>query len=81
MTTKTVTHLIIAVALAGSAAAGLELAPSLASGPALGALPVKAEAAPSEGALFFLLPPAAGRFAGSSAGLKPARAPILRITP
>ncbi|HTS53116.1 MAG TPA: hypothetical protein VMH26_07570 [Burkholderiales bacterium] len=79
MTTKTVTHLIIAAALAASAAAGLQLTPSLASAPVMSALPVKAEAGPSGGALFFLLSPAANRFAPGYAGLTPARAPVLRI--
>ena len=81
MTTKTVTHLIIAAALAASAAAGLQLTPSLASAPVTSALPVKAEGAPSGGALFFLLPPVANRFTPGSAGLTPGRARVLRIAP
>jgi hypothetical protein len=81
MTTKTITHLIIAAALAGSAAAGLQVTASLASAPASSDLPLKAGSTPSGGALFLLLPPAANRFTASPGGLKLAPRPILRLTP
>jgi hypothetical protein len=81
MTTKTVTHLIIAAALAGSAATSLQLTPSLAPTPGSSAVPVKAETAPSGGALFFILPVAADRLTASCAGLKLAPPPIVCLTP
>jgi hypothetical protein len=81
MTTKTVTHLIIAAALAGSAAAGLQLNPSLALAPASSAFPVRTEVGPSGGTLVLLLPPVADRFTPGFAGFKPARPAILRLTP
>jgi hypothetical protein len=81
MTTKTLTRLIIAAALAASVGAGVQLTPSLASAPMSAALPAKAGAVTSGGALFFLLAPGANRFSAASAGLTPTRAPILRLTP
>jgi hypothetical protein len=82
MTTKSISHLIIATALAGSVAAGLQVTASLASAPVSSLdLPLKAGSAPSGGALFFLLPPAANRFTASPGGLKLAPPPILRLTP
>lgn len=81
MTTKTMTHLIIAAALAASAAAGLQATASLASAPVSSDLPLTAGSTPSGGAVFFLLPPAANQFTASPSGLKPAPRPILRLIP
>ena len=81
MTTKTLPYLIIAAALAASAAAGVQLTPSLASAQVSAPLPASPGAVASGGALFFLLAPAANRFSAGSAGLKSTRAPILRLTP
>jgi hypothetical protein len=80
MTTKTLAHLIVAAALAASAAASLQLAPSLRSALASPDLPLSDEAAPSDGALNLLVP-AANRFVASSAGLRLAPTRIVRITP
>jgi hypothetical protein len=81
MTTKTVTRLIIAAALAASVGAGLQLTPSLASAPVSTPLPAKAGAVTSGGALFFVLAPGTNRFSAGPAGLNPTRAAILRLTP
>jgi hypothetical protein len=81
MTTRTVTHLIITAALAGSAAAGLQLSPSLASTQAPSALLANSEAVPSGGALFVRLHRVADRFSASCAGLKLSAAPVVCLTP
>ena len=80
MTTKTLTSLVITAVLAGSAAAGLQATdPPPESG--LSALPVKTEADPSGGGLFFVLPLAPDRLTASCSGLKLAPPPVVCLTP
>jgi hypothetical protein len=80
MTSKTLTHLIIAVALAASAVASLEFAPSLASAPVASDVSLRAGAVPSGGALVLLLP-VADRFVASSTGPRLAPGRIVHIAP
>ena len=81
MTIKTLSHLIIAVALTGSSATGLQLGPSSASAPVSSAFPAAPEAAPSGRGLLSLLPAAADRFSATCAGLKLAPPPIVCLAP
>jgi len=79
MTSKTLAHLIIAAALAASAAASLQLAPSLASAPIWSEQTLGAGSTLSSGIMF--LAPAPNRFVASSSGLKPAARRVVRLTP
>jgi hypothetical protein len=81
MTTKTLTRLIVAGALAVPAAAGLHVAdPAPACAAIFPPLALRAEFATLGGSV--LLPhPAIGPFAASPASTKPGRPRILRITP
>jgi hypothetical protein len=80
MSSKALTHLIIAVVLTGSAIAGLQLNPSLASALVPAGLPLSAGSAPcGDGAMFLARAP--DRFVASPAGLKLAPARVVRLTP
>ena len=80
MTTKTLTGLIIAAMLAGSAVAAVEVAASLTPAPDSSDFPLRAGSIPSDGAL--LLPvPTTHRFAAGFGGLKRATPGIVRIVP
>ena len=81
MTTKTLTRLIVAAALAIPAAAGLQVAdlrPACAE--VFTPLALRAELAALGGSVLAPQPPI-GPFAASPASLTPGRARILRITP
>jgi hypothetical protein len=80
MTTKPLCGLTIASVLAGAAFAGLQVTDSPLGSASGCALSLGTEPATSGGA-GLLLVPAADRFAVGSAGLKPARPRIARITP
>lgn len=79
MRSKALTHLIIAAALAGSAVAGLQLNPSLASALVPSSAPPSAGSAPCAGRPMFLVR-APDRFVATPAGLKPAPARVVRLT-
>jgi hypothetical protein len=78
MTQKTLSHLVIAVVLAGYAVAGLRATdPVVESALSLPPPRNATEAAPAGGFIFAALPLASERFAASCAGLKVAPAPIV----
>jgi nitrous oxidase accessory protein NosD len=77
MTTKTLSSLIIAGVLAGSAAAAVQVIdPPLTSGPGT----YTTEPAASDAAPLLVILPSAERFAATSAGLKQRPPRILRLT-
>ena len=82
MTTQTLTSLIIAALLAGSAAGGLQVTnASTASAPVGSASPVQTGSHASGGSPYFLVFAAGEPVAASSVGLKPASARTVRLIP
>jgi hypothetical protein len=82
MTTQTLTSVIVAALLAGSAAGGVQVTDaSLALAPVGSANSPAAGCGPSGAAPYFLVLPAGEQVAATSAGLKPASARTVRLIP